>query len=194
MASLFLTLLCVACCTGLVERISGIPFTLTVETAKYTRPNVTCPADKPFIMRNGNYSVCVSSCGPEMVLDGSMCINVTKCTKPVLSDGRCMELCPVGYLYVNFDSNFGDCYGQYDSCSYRINDIRVTSCVKLTYLHALVVCSVFGIILYIAFIWMFFSTRQFPLIKLLTYVKGIGRKKMTSSDGELLINADVEEE
>ena len=121
---------------------------------------MTCPSDKPFKVKSGTHSFCVKSCGPRLVADGKNCIKVEDCKKPVLSDGKCMELCEDGYLYVTFDYDLSfPCYGD---CSYTTDNIKQKLCEKESDIILKIVAYVFGIVLYIVFLFMFFSTRPFP--------------------------------
>ncbi|XP_060575441.1 uncharacterized protein LOC132732933 [Ruditapes philippinarum] len=180
-----------ACLIGYMCSITTTHITFNDEPSIYSQLNWTCPADKPFMIKTGNWSICVSSCGPKMVADGKNCIKVEDCNKPVLSDGYCIEMCDEGYLYVTFDQDLGqDCGTEYADCSYGEENIEQKLCVKKSFLILKLVCYVIGTILYIAFLLMFFSTWQFPCIKLIMWIKSRNQLQKTSSR-EILCNDDV---
>lgn len=106
----------------------------------------------------------VAACGPGMVLDGAKCINVSQCTKSVLSDGVCMDRCPEGYLYTDFDTPLM-CGGTYSPCHYTIRDIKKKPCVLRNTIITRVVVLAVATFLYSFFVLAFFSTRRFPVTK-----------------------------
>ncbi|XP_060575433.1 uncharacterized protein LOC132732925 [Ruditapes philippinarum] len=142
-------------------------------------------------MKTGNRSICVSSCGPTRVADGKICIKVEDCKKPVLSDEKCIEMCEEGYLYVTFDYDLiSDCGTELNECSYSKKNIGQKLCEKKTFIILKIVGYVMVIILYIVFLLMFFSNREFPCNKLTLWFKVRNHMTKTSSS-ELLCNDDV---
>lgn len=125
----------------------------------YKKDNVTCPPNRPLEWHNGTKTVCVASCGGNMVVDASKCINVTECTKPVLSDGVCMDMCPEGYIYELVDLG-GVCGDEYDPCHYTKNDIKSKPCVTRGYVIGIIVLLTIVTFVYIVGVWFFFSTRR----------------------------------
>lgn len=104
----------------------------------------------------------IAACAPGMVLDGAKCINDSQCTKSVLSDGVCMDRCPEGYLYTDFDTSLM-CGGTYSPCHYTIWDINQKPCVLRTTIVTRLVVLAVATFLYSLFILAFFSTRMFPV-------------------------------
>ncbi|XP_060575438.1 uncharacterized protein LOC132732931 [Ruditapes philippinarum] len=182
---------CVIYLIGFVLHVTGSPLTFNDETLIYSQLNMLCPSDKPLITNTENRSVCVSSCGPTMVADGKICINVEDCKKPVLSDGKCMIMCDKGYLYVTFEDDlFSDCGTEYNECYYSKKNIGQKLCEKKTFIILKIICYVIGIILYIVFLLMFFSKKEFPCNKLIMWLKVRNHMKKSSSR-DLLCNEDI---
>lgn len=137
----------------------------------YKKDNVTCPPNKPLEWQNGTKTVCVASCGRNMVVEGSKCINVTECTKAVLSGGVCMDMCPEGYIYELFQYESSTCGDEYDPCRYTQTDIKNNPCVSRGYVIGRVVLLTFATLVYIVGVWFFFSTRRVCLCsKLVSFV------------------------
>ncbi|XP_060557475.1 uncharacterized protein LOC132717909 [Ruditapes philippinarum] len=166
-----LYLLYVSYLTGYFPTVTGIPRTFNEVATIFSYQNKTCPAEKPFILKNGTQSICVSSCGPTLVIDGRNCINVGDCKKPVLSDGKCMEMCDEGYLYVTNNFELADDCSRFGSCFYSQNNIGQKLCEKRSDIILKTICYAIGTVLYILFLLMFFSTRQCPCTKLITWIK-----------------------
>ena len=101
-----------------------------------------------------------------MVADGKNCIKVEDCKKPVLSDGKCMEMCEEGYLYVTY--NYKLSYPCDDHCYYTSDNIKQKLCEKELYIILQIVAYVLGMVLYTIFLFMFFSTRRFPCYTLVS--------------------------
>lgn len=185
---------CLLCIAGEMQTTSTSTLDRSSPAANKVSQNVmkgsvTCPPDRPLSIPLKNRSVCVSSCGQGMVVDGSKCINVSECTKPVLSNGHCMDRCPEGYVYVKYgDYNF--CGDQYTTCSYTDDDIKQTPCQLHVYLVARLVVFVVLTVLYILFIAVFFSTRKFPTTKLMKCFRCMRHTNNSFDDDKLLTNDD----
>ncbi|XP_060579691.1 uncharacterized protein LOC132736556 isoform X2 [Ruditapes philippinarum] len=131
----------------------------------------------------------VTSCKSGQVLNGSDCINITECRLPVLSNRRCMQRCPVGYIYFTMnDDDFDD--HDYQGYHYTLADIDENPCYNENTFYVLIglIAILNGV--YIVFVKMFLSTNKYSLAKLKTFVCC----KTQTGERERLLNINTDDD
>ncbi|XP_060553425.1 proprotein convertase subtilisin/kexin type 5-like [Ruditapes philippinarum] len=96
-----------------------------------------CPKSAPYFRTNNSENHCVSSCEENEVLEDTKCINVTDCKRPVLSDGKCADQCPEGFLYL--PSGTEDATISIYGYEYTLDSIKNNPCIGKTNAYTTVI-------------------------------------------------------
>jgi hypothetical protein len=96
-------------------------------------------------------------CGPGLVWNDGICIDVTKCIKPVLNNGECLNRCPDGFIF--FATEFIPSYSYGENWTleyhYTAKDIDWNPCIRRTTVVAFTVCITIFTAAYCIFVWIF---------------------------------------
>ncbi|XP_053384632.1 uncharacterized protein LOC128550185 [Mercenaria mercenaria] len=156
--------------------------------------DVFCDADKDkeisIMFYKGKYD---TYCGSGQVLNGSNCINVTECTKPVLYNRQCLQRCPDGYIYVTMDTKYNYDYSNPKKYYYTRADINENPCLDQTMIWLLILSAVIANFVYILLVWLYLSTKQFSSKKLKSWFVHFCVRRPRDGERQRLINENSDD-
>ncbi|KAL4224605.1 hypothetical protein ACF0H5_015304 [Mactra antiquata] len=173
----------------LVMMTVGSPLHVSCNDIDYNIRNLTCTTDVPYTRCNviTKQCACVQTCDEQEVLDGTKCILVSDCTKLIVFDGQCLDMCPRGYVYVYHDY-YRDVMESHIEIKHTMADLDIQVCVTYRSLQYQAAGLVVGMVVYIAIMIAFFSFKSFSLSSMKNMFLSLGqscrKRKKTNTDGD----------